>query len=383
MNNNEAIIDFGSKNLRLGVFDQALKNIYYSEQKIIDSDEYSLNTLIRNAEKSLNTHIDNIVVMYDSPKFYSLDLSFKKVFDQVTSIQKVYANLLDEAHFFVSQNNFKDQIIHLVVNNIFVDENKNIEKIVDDIKIKSIILEIKFICLNKTSVDNLTNKFKKNNLKITNLYCSSYIKTIFYKKKFNYKDDIIFIDIGYERTSSLIFSNFKFEYFKSIPLGSNNITKDISKVLNLDLDYSENLKIKFNEKENDIFLNKSNKNELNPYIEILGKNISMDLLKKIIEARVDEIIELVVFQSNFLKKLNNLAKPKLFAIGKGSALLSNNYDIAIKKSVSKLSSFDEMDSQVCLAGLEYHQSDESSFNKEKKKVKKRGFFENFFNLFSK
>ena len=109
----------------------------------------------------------------------------------------------------------------------------------------------------------------------------------------------------------------------------------------------------------------------------------MDLLKKIIEARVDEIIELVVFQSNFLKKLNNLAKPKLFAIGKGSALLSNNYDIAIKKSVSKLSSFDEMDSQVCLAGLEYHQSDESSFNKEKKKVKKRGFFENFFNLFSK
>ena len=34
MNNFEAVIDCGSQNLRLGVFDRTLKNIYSSEKKI-------------------------------------------------------------------------------------------------------------------------------------------------------------------------------------------------------------------------------------------------------------------------------------------------------------------------------------------------------------
>ena len=34
---------------------------------------------IKDAEKNLSTHIENVVVLYDSPKFYSLDLSIKKM----------------------------------------------------------------------------------------------------------------------------------------------------------------------------------------------------------------------------------------------------------------------------------------------------------------
>ena len=149
MTNFETIIDFGSKNLRLGIFDLKSKNIYSSEQKIIDSSEKSLNILIKDAEKYLSKHIDNIVVLYDSPKFYSLDISIKKKFDYDISIKNVYNNLIEEARFIVSQNNFKDQIIHVVVNNIFIDDNKKLNEIIDDIKIKTLLLEIKFICLSK------------------------------------------------------------------------------------------------------------------------------------------------------------------------------------------------------------------------------------------
>ena len=86
MNDFETIIDLGSKNLRLGVFDETSKKIYYSEEIIIDSLENSLSILIKDAEKNLSTHIENVVVLYDSPKFYSLDLSIKKVFDHNTSL---------------------------------------------------------------------------------------------------------------------------------------------------------------------------------------------------------------------------------------------------------------------------------------------------------
>ena len=53
----------------------------------------------------------------------------------------------------------------------------------NDFKIKSLTLEIKFICLSKIIVDDLSNRFKNNNLKIINLYCSSYVKTISFKKR--------------------------------------------------------------------------------------------------------------------------------------------------------------------------------------------------------
>lgn len=388
MNSFESIIDFGSNKLRLGVFDKDSISIYYSEKKIINdlenqSIEKLLNALIRDAEKNLSTHIDSVVVLYDSPEFYSLDISIKKVFDHPTSIKKVYSNLIKEAHFIISQNNFKDQTIHLMVNNILVDEHKSLDIITDDIKIKSLILEIKFICLNKILVNNISNQFKKNNLQISNLYCSSYVKGFSFKKNLSVKDYFIFLDIGFERASSLIINNSKFMFFKSIPLGGNNITKDISKVLNLDLGYSEDLKIKFNEIEKDKLFSKSDVNEINPYSEILEKNISIDLLKQIIEARIDEIIELVVFRSNHNKNSKLFEKPKLVISGGGSKLLSNNYKLRINKLVSEVIIFDENDSSICAAGLNYDKSDESLAIKTKKKIKKLGFFEKFFNLFAK
>ncbi len=387
MNNFETVIDFGSKNLRLAIFDETSRSVY-SSKKNFNSNfqetglEKSLNTLIRDAEKHLSMHIDSAIVLYDSPKFYSIDVSIKKLFDQPISIEKVYSSLIEEANFIVSQNNFKDQLIHLIVNNVVVDDKKILGSLNNDIEIQSLIIEIKFIFLNKSIIKDISNIFKNNNLNISNFYCSSYVKTFFYKKNFNTENYFIFFDIGFEKTSCFIFNNNKFEFFNSIPIGGNNITKDISKILNLSLDYSENLKIKFNENENDVSLNKNYPDQINPYSEILEKNISVELLKKIIEARVDEIIELAI-NKNIYKIINNFEKPKVIFIGSGSKFLSKSYNLTINKSASDFTLFDEIDSNICEAGLNYLKSDESFLIQTKKKPKKLGFFENFFNLFSK
>ena len=388
MNEFDVIIDLGSKNLKLGVFDPQLKMIYSSKQKILNSKEdssleNSLKVLIRNAEKYLSSHIDDVVVLHDSSKFYSLDLSIKKVFDQFVSLTKVYETIIQEAQYLISQNNFKDQIIHLEVNNIIADDNKKINKIDDKIKIKSLILEIKFICFSKTIIKKISNKFKNNNLKISNFYCSSYVKSFFYNKMFGNNDCIIFLDIGYERSTSLIFNNDKLDFFKSIPLGGNNITKDISKVLNLNLDYSENLKIAFNTEENDMIFGETKTNQINLFSQISKKKISMNLLKEIIVARIDEILALAVFKSDYIENLKKNMKPKLVIIGSGSKLIAENYNLSIKKIISESVIFDENDLHVCEGGLHYHISNESLLSKSKKKIKKTGFFETFFNIFSR
>ena len=180
-----------------------------------------------------------------------------------------------------------------------------------------------------------------------------------------------------------MFSNSKFEFFKSIPIGGNNITKDISKILKLSIEYSEDLKIKFNRSENDISFIKNSTNEINPFSETIEKNISIDLLKQIIVARLDEIIELSILESASIKNLNSLSKHKLIITGGGSMLLPNNYNLSINKIFSELVSYDENDSLVCETGLNYHKSSESFHIKIREKFKKSGFFENFFNLFSK
>ena len=94
-----------------------------------------------------------------------------------------------------------------------------------------------------------------------------------------------------------------------------------------------------------------------------------------------EIIE--IFESKSIKNLNPLSKHKLIITGGGSKLLSNNYNLSINKIFSELVSYDENDLLVCETGFDYHKSNESFHIKTKKKLKKLGFFENFFNLFSK
>ena len=382
------VIDFGSKNLRLGVFDQSCKNIYSSNLIINEvlkhnGHEQSLNKLIRDAEKSLSTHLVDVNVMYDTSRFNFIDLSIKKSFDQLNSLKLNYDNLLKEANFIISENNYKDQIIHVAVSKVIIDNNRIVESISDDIKIKSIILEIKYICLNKTLMNDTLNIFKKNNLNVSNLYCSSYVKSIFYKKDFKIKKDLIFLDIGFERTSALFFYNNKFQFFNSLPIGSNNITKDISTVLKLDLDYSEDLKLRFNQGENTISSDRDYSANINLFSEINKKKISINLLKKIIEARVNEIIELTVTKNNYYKRVNTLEKPCLIFTGKGSKLLPNIFNIYLKEAFSELIFFEENETKICDAGINYHVSDQRFLTNIRKKHIKKGFFVKFFNLFSK
>ena len=388
MSNLDTIIDFGSKNLRLGVFNQSSEKIYSSNIKInevLENDnlDKALKKLVRDAEKQLSTHLADVNILYDSSEFNFIDFSIKKSFDQPTLISKHYKSLVEEANFIISENNFRDQVIHIDINNIIVDDNRKLENLFDDIKIKSLILEIKFICLKKSTIKDLSNKFKKNNLNILCIYCSSYVKSFFYKKSIDTRKNIIFLDIGYERTSALFFNNNKFQFLNSVPIGGNNITKDISKVLKLDISYSEDLKTKFDKNENEISFNKISTNDINLFSEISEKNISIDLLKQVIQARVDEIINISIIQNNYFKNINSSEKPKIIFIGNGSKLISFINNFNLKNSFSELIFFDESDIKICEAGINYHKSDERSLISIEKKLKKTGFFEKFFNLFSR
>ena len=119
----DTVIDFGSNNLRIGVFDSQSKSIYSSNVIMHESlnnkdlNNY-LNELIRDAERHLSTHLENVKVLYDSSKFQFIELSIKKSFDQPTPIKKQFENLIEEANFLIQENHFEYKIIHLIINSI-------------------------------------------------------------------------------------------------------------------------------------------------------------------------------------------------------------------------------------------------------------------------
>ena len=49
------------------------------------------------------------------------------------------------------------------------------------------------------------------------------------------KNHLVFLDIGFERSTAWFFIDHKFVFFNSINLGGNSITKDISNVLNINV----------------------------------------------------------------------------------------------------------------------------------------------------
>jgi len=389
-NNYSTVIDFGSDNLRLGVFNNDSKNIFSISKEIFEKKDYnehsqSLSNLIRNAEKKISSHLENIIVLYDHSEFYSIDLSIRKDFDQFVNLKDTYHSLIMEANLLITNNYVKDKIIHLITVKSTVDGKEFFDNINDGKKVKSIIIELKFLCLNWKRYENILNIFKKNNLQILNLYCSSYIKSFSYINFFNKKKNLTFLDIGWERSTIISYKNNRLVFFNSIPIGGNHITKDISKILKLTLVESEKIKKTFNKSEIEFSFDQNMDNEKKNLVQqIIGKNISVDLLKKVVLARVEEIILLSLKDINFLEDFNNNINSTLVLIGNGSNLFDkNSFYLNVKYNFEEISFYEENDSEICNAGYNFDINEYNVMKFVNKSKKKTGFFEKFFNLFSR
>tara|TARA_Y100000590_G_scaffold453747_1_gene599362 strand:+ start:7406 stop:8584 length:1179 start_codon:yes stop_codon:yes gene_type:complete len=384
------VIDYGSSTTRLGVFNENLNNLFISFTEIIEKDNFeehnkSVNNLIKTAEKKISNHIDNVTLLYDSPEIYSIDLSIRKDFDQKINVSEVYSSIMLEANQLIKNNYINKKIMHVISSKNIID-GKELQKNFDkNLKVKSIILEIKFICLPKEQFNKISNIFKKNNLQILNFFCSSYVKSLSYINSLNEYKIVSFLDIGYKRSTLLLFKNKKLISLNTIPIGGNHITNDISEVLKLNINDSEKIKKAFNKSESE-FSYDQNINENNSFIkEILGRGISVDILKKVILARVEEIFELIFRDLSISNKYIETSNSILILTGNGSKLFDkNSFHLDERFSFKEISFYEENDIDICKSGISF----KINLNHDEVKIvtknqKKYGIFERFFNFFGR
>ena len=395
--NFQTYIDFGASKIRIGVFDYELpkNNLYnqiacisnFDKEKLnIDTSKNLINKLIQSSEKELNLHIKNITLMIDAPDVQSFDFSIKKNLDSKSSFLEDIKFLLQDARQLAQKNNEKKIIIHTIIEKIIIDDKIYNELPNNNINYKSIALELKFIYISEIFYNTIIKHFKLIHIEVDNILCSSYVKSSNYNQYFKEYNKKTFLDIGYKKSCVTIFDKDKLILFRTIPLGGNHITQDISKVLDIKFDEAEQIKQSLNKKEATFSDNSREELFSNKILSAsIKNNISLDLLKKVIHARIDEIFNLSFQNIKFDEILGKNDKCILILTGDGSKILDKNsiYIENFSEHFHEINFFEENSETICMSGINYNKKNNNFEVKIiPKKIKKSGFFEKLFHIFN-
>lgn len=379
------VLDFGSSEIRFSVFDFE-RNEKFSESKRVDLNMNfqnhfdEINKIIKNAEKKNSYHVEDIILILDSSRLLTIEVSLCKSVDRNLKIIKIYDSLVQELKQLINTNYYNYHVAHIIVDRYIVSNKENFTKISEDKTLTNDLkVDFKILCFPKKFIKEIKENFIRYNLNIINICCSSYTKSQFYVNNLS-QDKASFLEIGWERSSFLFYEKKKLKFIYTIPIGGFHITKDISKIFKISEEEAEKLKKSFSKSNTEFSFDDKSLEDKNIDKDIIYKDISIDLLKKVILYRVQEIMDLTFKKSNISHYKNILADTELFLIGGGSKLFNNNsFYLNDRFGFKSINFYSETDFQICNSGLVDHLN-----NLKLPKInKKLGFFEKFFNFFSK
>ena len=210
------ILDFGYSKIRFSVFDNNLNEKFLGSSNVILETDFSnhfkkINNIVKLAENKISRHIQDIVLTLDQNDLFTIAISIEKKQDEKSEFSKIYLNVLLELDQLIQLHYNSYKIIHVLVDECIINNNIYFDLPKDKDQINDIKFNFKIICFKKKNLDYLLNMFKKNNLNVKNVFCTSYLKSLYYSNKFNI-DNFSFLDIGLERTTIINFKNKKCKF---------------------------------------------------------------------------------------------------------------------------------------------------------------------------
>ena len=170
-------------------------------------------------------------------------------------------------------------------------------------------LEAQIILGDKEYIRQLTSIFKKAEIEIDGIVptCLAERNLVLDNNELN--DNIMLLDIGAGNTDIGVFEGNSFIYANTIPLGGDNITKDIELVLDISEEEADKLKKQYGLAMRS-FIDNDNAIILNTYKgEKKNQSIKSSELIEIIEARIEEIFSLVnkdITTNGIKSRVNNV-----------------------------------------------------------------------------
>ena len=364
--------DLGSSKIRTAAidFEEISNNLYFESSFIPDEKHYEneIHNSILNIEKKTGEFLKTTDVMLDDKKTFSVSIGMKKKHENKIISNDELKFMVNELKKEVSKNYLEYDILHIIIKNLMIDDKEYYN--LPDFEINHLKIELLFIFIPKSKKKLIKEIFKKKNVLIRNFFCSSYLKSLHYIKNLKNPNFTIFIDMGFNKTSIIVYKNSRIKSFDIIEAGGNNISKDLAKILKIKVLDAEKIKCLFDDN----------------FRFIKSNNLDLELIKNIIFSRVEELLEIsfeIVDKKFRISKINN-DLTKFILLGEGSKVLDNVFKdkILFNKEIHLM---EETYIDICNSIVDY-----TSSNSEIQEVKminpkneKLGFFERFFHLFSR
>ena len=200
------------------------------------------------------------------------------------------------------------QIIDVVENQFVLENGKVVSDPIGSLS-GSFTLKAQVILADKEYMRQIASVFRKSNLDIDGLVPVTLAQRSIMLDSNELNDNVMLLDIGAGNTDIGVFEGSNFVYTNTIPLGGDNITNDISLVLNISEEEAEKLKKQYGLALKS-FIDNDNKILLTTCKDEGGKKvIRSSQLIEIIEARIEEIFSLVnkdITMQGIKSRINNV-----------------------------------------------------------------------------
>ena len=230
-------------------------------------------------------------------------------------------------------------IIDIVPSEIVLDNGKVVTDPVGNLS-SNFTLKAQIILADKEYVRQLASIFKRVGIEIDGIVPTALAEKNLMLDTNELYDNVMLLDIGAGNTEIGVFEGNTFTYTNTIPLGGDNITNDISLVLNISEEEAEKLKKQYGlalksfiDNDNEIMLNTCKDESRNKVIR------SSELIE-IIEARIEEIFTIInkdITNQNVKSNINTviLTGRGITNINKSDVAGKINLNIPVKMSTGR------------------------------------------------
>ena len=310
--------------------------------KIINEEEVSLSVAktIKEAEETAEFKINSAYVTIPGKEVTIVQNSIlKELKDKFAgiSLRDVQNAIMQAKDIEIPEGK---TIIDIVPSEVILDNGKIVTDPVGNLS-SNFTLKAQVILANKDYVRQLTSIFKRVGIEIDGIVPTALAERNLMLDTNELYDNVMLLDIGAGNTEIGVFEGNNFSYTNTIPLGGDNITHDISLVLNISEEEAEKLKKQYGlalksfiDNDNEIMLNTCKDESRNKVIK------SSELIE-IIEARIEEIFTLINkdITNNNVKSLINtvvLTGRGISTINKSDVAGKINLNIPVKMSTGRL-----------------------------------------------
>ena len=327
--------------------------------KIVDEDEISLSIskTIKQAEEETELKINSAYVTIPGKYVTIVQNSVSKdVRDKFSGIsQKDLQNAIMQVKDIEIPEN--KMLIDVDINQIVLDNGRVVSDPIGNLT-TSFTVNAQVILADKEYIRKMSSIFKKAGIEIDGIIPVTLAERNLILDKNELNDNVMLLDVGAENVDIGVFEGNVFKYTNTIPLGGDNITRDIELVLNISHAEAEKLKRQYGlalrsfiDNDNEIILNTCKD-------ETRNKVIKSSELIEIMEARIEEMFSIInkdITNQGLKSRINNviLTGQGIININKSDVAGKIALNIPVKISTGRAISTVKPEFRTCYALIRY------------------------------